>query len=402
MSLRTCAPGPAATRPWPRGSPGPCSRATCFSSTGTSAPGKTTFTQGLARAMGVGDPVTSPTFTLIRSYPTAFGVELIHADVYRLDRLSEIVALGLPEMLEDGAVAVIEWGGRAAPALGPDTSTSAFTPTRRRARRGTPGRALSWPSGSAGGRRWPRLLQLAAVETASRVAAPMTVCSVSPPPPPRWASPSPVPTDPWRPSGPPGPPARRTAGPGHRDPHPYGRDRTNRSAGSPSTSAPGSSPACGSAWPPPRRWPPPSTCRSSAARRWTCWPTRTAARPAVASVVDAKRGEVFWGLFRPGPEGDEGVWSRSTTPRSAAPRSGRRRCESGGRVLAVGDGARRYADSLALLPGVELAEPRRRPSRSRRFSWRLAAARASVPLTRSRPLVLAGRRVRIGWEQRPR
>ena len=82
--------------------------------------GKTTFTQGLARAMGVGEQVTSPTFTLVRSYPTSFGVELIHADVYRLETLADIVALGLPEMLENGAVAVIEWGERAAPALGPE------------------------------------------------------------------------------------------------------------------------------------------------------------------------------------------------------------------------------------------------------------------------------------------
>jgi tRNA threonylcarbamoyladenosine biosynthesis protein TsaE len=82
--------------------------------------GKTTFTQGLARAMGVGEVVTSPTFSLVRSYPTAFGVELIHVDVYRLETQAEIVALGLPEMLEDGAVAVVEWGQRAGPALSPD------------------------------------------------------------------------------------------------------------------------------------------------------------------------------------------------------------------------------------------------------------------------------------------
>src|ERR1700752_5285037 len=82
--------------------------------------GKTTFTQGLAWAMGVRDPVTSPTFTLVRSYPPSFGVDLIHVDVYRLDRLFDIVDLGLPEMLENGAVAAIEWGGRAAPALGPE------------------------------------------------------------------------------------------------------------------------------------------------------------------------------------------------------------------------------------------------------------------------------------------
>jgi tRNA threonylcarbamoyladenosine biosynthesis protein TsaE len=79
--------------------------------------GKTTFTQGLARALGVPEGVTSPTFTLVRSYPTAAGFDLLHVDVYRLDRLSEVVDLALPEYLEDGAVAVIEWGRKAAAAL---------------------------------------------------------------------------------------------------------------------------------------------------------------------------------------------------------------------------------------------------------------------------------------------
>jgi tRNA threonylcarbamoyladenosine biosynthesis protein TsaE len=82
--------------------------------------GKTTFTQGLAKAIGVDDVVTSPTFALVRSYPSSFGVDLVHVDVYRLDEVSDIVALGLPEMLEDGAIAVVEWGSRAVPALGPD------------------------------------------------------------------------------------------------------------------------------------------------------------------------------------------------------------------------------------------------------------------------------------------
>jgi len=79
--------------------------------------GKTTFTQGLARALGVREGVTSPTFTLVRSYATAAGFDLLHVDVYRLDRLSEVVDLALPEYLEDGAVAVIEWGRKAAAAL---------------------------------------------------------------------------------------------------------------------------------------------------------------------------------------------------------------------------------------------------------------------------------------------
>ena len=79
--------------------------------------GKTTFTQGLARALGVAEAVTSPTFVLMNIYPTAAGFDLAHVDVYRLDRLSEVVDLALPELLEDGAVAVVEWGERAAAAL---------------------------------------------------------------------------------------------------------------------------------------------------------------------------------------------------------------------------------------------------------------------------------------------
>jgi tRNA threonylcarbamoyladenosine biosynthesis protein TsaE len=82
--------------------------------------GKTTFVQGLARAMGVDDTVTSPTFTLMRSYPTAFGVDLLHVDLYRLESDAEIVALGLPELLDEGVVAAIEWGRRALPAIGPE------------------------------------------------------------------------------------------------------------------------------------------------------------------------------------------------------------------------------------------------------------------------------------------
>ena len=81
--------------------------------------GKTTFTQGFARRLGVTDPVTSPTFTLVRTYPTLCGFELYHADLYRLEQLSEVVELALPELIEDGGVAIIEWGERGAPALGP-------------------------------------------------------------------------------------------------------------------------------------------------------------------------------------------------------------------------------------------------------------------------------------------
>jgi tRNA threonylcarbamoyladenosine biosynthesis protein TsaE len=81
--------------------------------------GKTTFTQGLARAVGVAQRVTSPTFTLLHSYEGR-SFRLLHADVYRLEHLQEVIDLGLPELLEEGAAAVVEWGDLAAPVLLPD------------------------------------------------------------------------------------------------------------------------------------------------------------------------------------------------------------------------------------------------------------------------------------------
>jgi tRNA threonylcarbamoyl adenosine modification protein YjeE len=82
--------------------------------------GKTTFTQGLAAALGISGTVTSPTFVLVHSYRTSAGWDLLHADVWRLEQLQEVIDLAIPELLEEGAVAVVEWGEMAAPALAPD------------------------------------------------------------------------------------------------------------------------------------------------------------------------------------------------------------------------------------------------------------------------------------------
>ena len=76
--------------------------------------GKTAFTQGFARALGVAEPVTSPTFTLVRTYEGR--LRLNHLDVYRLDQVQEAEDLGLGELLDDG-VTVIEWGDTIASAL---------------------------------------------------------------------------------------------------------------------------------------------------------------------------------------------------------------------------------------------------------------------------------------------
>jgi tRNA threonylcarbamoyladenosine biosynthesis protein TsaE len=78
--------------------------------------GKTAFAQGFAAGLGVDEPVTSPTFTLVRSYASG-RLKLNHVDVYRLDRLQEALDLGLAEMVDDVAVTLIEWGDVVAPAL---------------------------------------------------------------------------------------------------------------------------------------------------------------------------------------------------------------------------------------------------------------------------------------------
>lgn len=76
--------------------------------------GKTHFTQGFARARGVTDRVTSPTFTLANRY--AGDLTINHLDAYRIEDLAEADDLALPELLEDG-VTLIEWGDNLAPVL---------------------------------------------------------------------------------------------------------------------------------------------------------------------------------------------------------------------------------------------------------------------------------------------
>jgi tRNA threonylcarbamoyladenosine biosynthesis protein TsaE len=70
--------------------------------------GKTAFAQGFGRALGITEPITSPTFTLVHSYDTG-SIALHHADLYRLDQLSEVADLSLDELAEN-AVVLVEWG----------------------------------------------------------------------------------------------------------------------------------------------------------------------------------------------------------------------------------------------------------------------------------------------------
>jgi tRNA threonylcarbamoyladenosine biosynthesis protein TsaE len=82
--------------------------------------GKTTFAQGFARALGVTEPVTSPTFTLVHTYAGA-RLTVHHADLYRLERTAEVLDLALGELLDDRrSVMLIEWGDVVAGLFGHD------------------------------------------------------------------------------------------------------------------------------------------------------------------------------------------------------------------------------------------------------------------------------------------
>lgn len=72
--------------------------------------GKTAFAQGFGRALGITDPITSPTFTLVHSYPLGHRRTLHHADLYRLDSTTDVADLALEELAEFGGIVLIEWG----------------------------------------------------------------------------------------------------------------------------------------------------------------------------------------------------------------------------------------------------------------------------------------------------
>lgn len=81
--------------------------------------GKTCFVQGLARALKIARPVTSPTFTLIQEYPGERP--LIHIDLYRIGSSVEAIAMGFEEYLERPAVLAVEWAERALDLFPPET-----------------------------------------------------------------------------------------------------------------------------------------------------------------------------------------------------------------------------------------------------------------------------------------
>ncbi len=79
--------------------------------------GKTTFIRGVARGLGITEPIRSPTFTLIHEYtiqqpPHLKGLPFLHLDLYRIETPEQLSTLGLDEIFERGGIVAIEWAER--------------------------------------------------------------------------------------------------------------------------------------------------------------------------------------------------------------------------------------------------------------------------------------------------
>lgn len=78
--------------------------------------GKTAFTRGLAQGLGITDPVTSPTYTIVNEYLSG-RIPLFHFDMYRLSSSDELVDIGWEDYLSRGGVCAVEWSENVEDAL---------------------------------------------------------------------------------------------------------------------------------------------------------------------------------------------------------------------------------------------------------------------------------------------
>ena len=123
--------------------------------TGDLGAGKTTLVQGIGRGLGVEDHVASPTFTLVREYTGR--LDIAHVDVYRLERVQDVLDVALDELGGPDRVLLIEWGDAVSDLLPEDrlrvelTTEGAEADTRR---------IVMTPQGRSWAVRWERLEQV--------------------------------------------------------------------------------------------------------------------------------------------------------------------------------------------------------------------------------------------------
>ena len=94
--------------------------------------GKTTFVKGIAMALGIGETITSPTFTIISEYEGK--VPLYHMDLYRIHSAAEFEDTGGLELLSGGGISVIEWAEHAEALLPEHTIRVSFIVSDRNIR----------------------------------------------------------------------------------------------------------------------------------------------------------------------------------------------------------------------------------------------------------------------------
>lgn len=78
--------------------------------------GKTAFTRGLARGLGISEPVTSPTYTIVNEY-LGGRIPLFHFDMYRLHSADDLFDIGWDDYLARGGVCAVEWSENVAEAM---------------------------------------------------------------------------------------------------------------------------------------------------------------------------------------------------------------------------------------------------------------------------------------------
>ena len=104
---------------------------TVFALDGNLGAGKTVFASGFARGLGITEPVSSPTFTIVQEYPRPDGM-FFHLDLYRIDNPDAALAFGIDEFLyASDAISLVEWPERIEGLFPPGTIRVAIERTDR-------------------------------------------------------------------------------------------------------------------------------------------------------------------------------------------------------------------------------------------------------------------------------
>lgn len=95
---------------------------------GAMGAGKTTFINAMCNVLQVKDSVSSPTFSIINEYKTAYNETIYHIDLYRLKDEEEAIAAGVEDGLYSGSICLVEWPEKA-PHLFPENTVHCYLET---------------------------------------------------------------------------------------------------------------------------------------------------------------------------------------------------------------------------------------------------------------------------------